>query len=135
MWLILDSLYLGNKRDAADFDLLKQHGITHIVNCALELPDYFPFDFEYLALRLHDPDPDFIEVIEYACQFIDAGRQKGNVLVHCAAAVSRSPSVILSYFCYLGYSLDTAWSFLNQIVITAPDPIFINQLRRFFNKG
>ncbi|MBM3212252.1 dual specificity protein phosphatase family protein [Candidatus Poribacteria bacterium] len=133
MWLILDSLYLGDRRAASNLHLLIEHGITHILNCARELPNYFPSDFEYLALKLHDPDPDFIKVIKPACEFIDRGREEGNVLVHCAAAVSRSPSVILAYFCHLGYSLDKAWEFLDQIVVTSPDPIFLEQIISFFN--
>jgi len=135
MWLVWDSLFLGDKRDASEFGLLKRHGITHIVNCTREVPCYFPFDFEYLTLGLADPDPEFIELIEHTCQFIDMGRQEGNVFVHCVAAVSRSPSVIIAYLCHLGYKLDVAYALLDQVVSIGPDPIFIRQLSQFFNEG
>ena len=126
--MVWNSLFLGGQSDAAALKLLKQQGITHVVNCTRELPCYFPDDFDYLKLWLDDPDYAFIERVELACRFIDDGRQKGNVLVHCAAAVSRSPSVILAYLCHLGYSLETACEFLDRTVPTNPDPLFLNQL-------
>ncbi|MBI1927070.1 dual specificity protein phosphatase family protein [Candidatus Poribacteria bacterium] len=135
MWLVWDSLFLGGRNDAASLKLLKQRGITHIVNCACELPCYFPDDFEYLALRLDDPDAAFVEYIEPACQFIDLGRQQGNVLVHCTAAVSRGPSVVLAYLCHLGYSLETARELLDQRVPTNPDLLFLEQLRAYYSKS
>ena len=132
MWLVWDSLFLGGQRDASALGLLKKRGITHIVNCACELPCYFPNDFEYISLGLNDPDPDFIKHIESVCQFIDAGRLKGNVLVHCTAAVSRSPAVVLAYICHLGHSLEVARKLLNQRVATNPDPLFIIQLSEYY---
>ena len=128
MWFVWDSLFLGDVDDAADLDPLKQQGITHIVNCARELTCYFPNDFEYLALGLKDPDPAFIDCVDSACRFIDVGRQAGNVLVHCIAAASRSPSVVLAYFCHLGYSLEAAIELLDGHVLTNPDPLFMEQL-------
>jgi predicted protein tyrosine phosphatase len=131
MWLVWDSLFLGGQRDAAALELLKQRSITHIVNCARELPCYFPNDFEYLALGLNDPDEAFIERIESACHFIDMGRQEGSVLVHCTAAVSRSPAVVLAYLCHLGHSLEVARKLLARYVPTNPDPLFLEQLLVF----
>lgn len=132
MWPVWNSLFLGNHSDSASLELLKEHNITHIVNCARELPCYFPDDFKYLALGLRDPDPDFIRHIEPACEFISMGRRMGNVLAHCAAGVSRSPSVILAYFCHLGYSPSAACKLLAQNVLTDPDQIFLEQILEYY---
>ncbi len=132
MRFVWDSLFLGAYRDASSLELLKEYGITHIVNCARELRCYFPDDFRYLALGLHDPDTAFVECIEPVCKFIDIGRRMGNVLVHCAAAVSRSPAVMLAYFCHLGYPPNAAYRLLSQSVLTDPDPLFLEQLVGYY---
>lgn len=128
MWPILPNLFLGNRFHAADAGRLRGAGITHIVNCAAELPNHFEPEFTYLRLDLLDPDPKFAGLIPAACAFIDAGRRQGNVLVHCSAAVSRSPATTLAYFCHQGDSLVQAVRRLSGLVLTAVEDLFLHQL-------
>jgi hypothetical protein len=124
----MPSLFLGDVQDARDLPALKGAGITHIVNCASELPCYFGEDFVYLALRLRDPDARLGTQIEKACEFIDGGRDAGRVLVHCIRAGSRSPAVVLAYLCHAGYPLHLAAQQLGSVVSTRPDEAFLRQL-------
>ena len=128
---IVDNLYLGNRGHAQDFNALVATGITHIVNCTEELPNYYEGRFAYHAMRMSDPDPDFHERIGPACAFIDEGRAAGKVLVHCFAAVSRSPSTILAYLLHRGKTLEEAVRRLAALVWTCPDKTFLEQLGRF----
>jgi atypical dual specificity phosphatase len=128
VWQIIPGLFLGDREDARDRQLLKREGITHIVNCAAELSCHFEREFIYLSLKLKDPDPAFGSRIERVCDFIDAGRRDGKVLVHCTAAVSRSPAVILAYLCHRGDTLDHAVQRLRQVVLTGIDDLFLQQL-------
>jgi dual specificity phosphatase 12 len=138
MWEIARGLYLGDRKDAHDRELLVGLGITHIVNCAAEIPCWHRQDFRYLRLKLTDPDPEFHESIEKFCKFIHRGRKQGNVLVHCAAGVSRSPSVILAYLCSRGKDLDSALDRLQRRVGEAgnsfilPDASFLEQIEIYF---
>jgi protein-tyrosine phosphatase len=125
---ILDDLYLGNRDSARDLRRLKEAGITHIVNCACELPNYHEGEFVYLPLMLFDPDPEYHRQIASVCAFIDHARADGKVLVHCFASISRSPTVVLTYLCHLGEPLHRAADRLAKIVWTAPDRIFLQQL-------
>jgi hypothetical protein len=126
---ILEGLYLGNRESACDRARLKAAGITHIVNCADELPCFHQGEFVYLALKLRDPDEGFHRHILRSCAFIDEARRGGGrVLVHCFAAVSRSPAVVLAYLCHLGEELEAAARRLGAIVWTAPDLLFLRQL-------
>src|SRR5262245_47765703 len=125
---ILDGLYLGNREAARDLRRLKEAGITHVVNCADELPNYHDEHFVYLALRLHDPDPELCRHLPRACGFIDQARERGRVLVHCFAAVSRSPTVVLAYLCHLGDSLEQAARRLGRVAWTDPDLLHLRLL-------
>jgi hypothetical protein len=126
---IVDGLFLGDRDSAGDRGRLQTAGITHVVNCAEELPCYFEGELVYKALRLRDPDPTFHTRLEDACAFIDrARRQGGKVLVHCFAAVSRSPSVVLAYLCHLGEGLEEAARRLGRLAWTDPDPVFLRQI-------
>jgi hypothetical protein len=125
---ILEGLYLGNREAARDLRRLREAGITHVVNCADELPNYHDDHLVYLALRLRDPDPNLGRHLARACAFIDQARKDGRVLVHCYAAVSRSPTVVLGYLCHLGHSLEQAARLLGQTAWTDPDLLFLRQL-------
>ena len=128
---IMENLYLGNQQHAQDHGRLAAAGITHIVNCTQELPNYHAGRFHYHAMQMTDPDPAFHERIGAACTFIDEGRASGKVLVHCFAAVSRSPSTILAYLCHRGDTLEEAARRLAAIVWTCPDTTFLRQIARF----
>ena len=125
---ILEGLYLGNREAARDLRRLKEMGITHIVNCADELPNYHDGHFVYLALKLRDPDPKLRGHLARVCAFIDQARQQGRVLVHCFAAISRSPTMVLAYLCHQGNSLEQAARHLGQTAWTDPDVLHLRQL-------
>ncbi len=136
MWRIRRGLFLGDGYDAKDRELLRSAGITHIVNCAAEVPCWFRGDFRYLHLKLRDPDPDFSEHIDRCVKFIRRGRRTGGVLVHCLAGLSRSPAVVLAYLCTRGYSLDDGIDLIARAVderagFTMPDDTFLAQIELY----
>ena len=97
---ILPFLFVGAEVVARDKDLMKSHGITHVVNSAGTVLDNFhPNDFAYLRLYLYDAKTEdlgclFYEVIE----FIEKARESGGkVFIHCHQGVSRSCSLVISY--------------------------------------
>jgi protein-tyrosine phosphatase len=128
MWQILPDLFLGDRGTARDLPRLRERGITHVVNCSKELSCYFPDEFEYLWLRLGDPDPRFSAEITRFCNFIDAGRATGKVLVHCTGGVSRSPAVLLAYLIHLCGDLEEAVADLSRAVDTGIDLEFLQQI-------
>lgn len=125
---IVEGLYLGHREDARDLAGLSRVGVTHVLNCTEELPNYHDGQLTYLKLGMRDPDPAFAGHIAGACRFIDEARANGRVLVHCFAAVSRSPSVVLAYLCHLGHPLERAARLLAATVWTDPDRQFLRQL-------
>eukprot|EP00906_Rhabdomonas_costata_P031118 RCo043976 len=90
-------LYLGNVEGASSAAKLNALGITHVVNAALDLPNFFSGRLAYFNCNLRD---DFYERIQFdgPLQFIhNALHQGGVVLVHCRVGASRSAAIVVAY--------------------------------------
>lgn len=72
-----------------------------------------------------------------AIEFIDEAIEKGNILVHCLAGVSRSPTIVAAYLMYkkkLRYK--EALAIIKQTrPFVNPNPGFIEQLKLFKEMG
>ncbi|CAD5215905.1 unnamed protein product [Bursaphelenchus xylophilus] len=93
------NVFLGSQDVAADFQLLKRHGITAIVNAAAGVANLYPKNFDYLRVELLDlPETDILKELPAVLRFIyDNVNSGGRVLVHCNAGVSRAASIVLAY--------------------------------------
>jgi len=131
MWEVIEHLHLGGNQDAENLARLKNAGVTHIVNCAFEVPCYFPDDFKYCPLGLDDPDPEFWERVPKAYAFIDEGRTAGAVLVHCSAGKSRSPAVVVAYLAERGYGVEDALRLVEDKAGAAINMLFQDFLRGY----
>jgi dual specificity phosphatase 12 len=120
--LILDNLYLGDKSCSKNRkDLIERKRVTHIVNAAAELKNYFASDgIKYLNLPLNDNKvEELISEVLRAAHFIhEAIDQGGIVFVHCAKGKSRSVSAIIMYL-MVYHQLDYSES-LNLIRASRP---------------
>jgi hypothetical protein len=103
---ILPGLFLGNFRASEDEELLKAHGISHILVVGTDLPKYYPKvgdnkresegggaqfiltniipqDFTYHRIEIADlANSDLISHFHTCTKFIDEGMKSGGVLVH-----------------------------------------------------
>ena len=96
---IKKGLYLGNINAATNFESLKNKGITHIVGLLSNFKNYKKHEgIAYLLIEIGDScDQNILEYIPQAMSFIVNGLRSGKVLVHCAAGISRSSSIIIAY--------------------------------------
>jgi len=110
-------------------------GVTHIINCAIEIRNFYPDDFQYLNLHLQDWEDQQIAVhFEKAYQFIEDARNKnGKVLVHCMAGVSRSSTITISYVMkFKNMNLKESFSFTKQKrACIYPNTGFLHQLIKY----
>lgn len=110
---VVEHIYLGGDGVARDRVILKQHGITHILNCVgFVCPEYFKSDFVYRTLWLQDSPSEDITSILYDVfdYFEDVREQQGRVFVHCCQGVSRSTSLVIAYIMWReGKSFDDAF--------------------------
>ena len=58
----------------------------------------FPAKYTYHRIDEHDDeDVNLMKYFDEAFKFIDEGRQKGKVLVHCNAGISRAGTMVTAY--------------------------------------
>ena len=98
-------LFLTGWRGATQTDRLVELGISGVVKCEVQFDSdddeaLAAVDSPFLYLRVAVTDDEdqagaMGEHLDQACRFMK--EQKGAVLVHCAAGISRSTTVVLAY--------------------------------------
>ncbi|EPS68783.1 hypothetical protein M569_05983 [Genlisea aurea] len=97
---VLDHIYLGSDDIAKNREILRENGITHVLNCVgYACPEYFKDELVYKTLWLKDSPSEDITSILYDVfdYFEDVREQGGRVFVHCFQGISRSNSLVIAY--------------------------------------
>ncbi|XP_073132657.1 protein-tyrosine-phosphatase MKP1-like isoform X2 [Henckelia pumila] len=130
---ILDHIYLGSDAVAKNREILRQNGITHVLNCVgFVCPEYFKSELVYKTLWLHDcPSEDITSILYDVFDYFEDVREQGKrVLVHCCQGVSRSNSLVIAYLMWKeGMSFDDAFQHVKAARgVTNPNVGFACQL-------
>ena len=94
MSMILPYLYLGDAENAASLS----DNITHVLNVSNDIPFSNP-NLKTKRIPISDTERSRITpYFEETKAFIDDAKNSGGcVLVHCAAGISRSASIVIAY--------------------------------------
>lgn len=100
---VLDHLYLGAEEDATNTRVLKELGITHIINCAegyiFTGQSFYGSKFKYIGFNAEDDwEYNIMKHFPTVYAFIeDARTSGGKVLIHCIMGINRSGALTVSY--------------------------------------
>jgi len=101
---IVEGIWLGDASDAMDIDTMNKHGINSVANCAekhtLTCAEYYPFDWNYLGIECEDKATYDIlgkHLDEFTAFMDKCVGEKKKVLVHCAAGINRSATLLIAY--------------------------------------
>ena len=138
MTLVIPRVWISGEKEATDDRWLKKNNITHILNCAVEV-DYFPPEnVKYAKIFLDDSlEQDISKSVNLAADHIYACLYEGgNVLVHCAAGISRSVSMVIAYLIkYHDMDYKNAYDTVSKKrKIAYPNKSFQTQLKKFQTK-
>jgi hypothetical protein len=132
-------VFISDMDTAADSELLDSLAVTHIITLNHQIS--FPTRFEYYPINIDDAQcEDIYQYFDDTFEFIEQSQRAGSggysCLVHCAAGVSRSASIVLAYMMRkLHIPLDTAIEDLRKDrPCIAPNPGFLVQLRTYQSK-
>jgi protein tyrosine phosphatase len=100
---IVPRIWIGSRADALNPEFMQKHSIGMIVNCTRDVA--MPFSRSILSIRIPvDDHPNYNDVF---CKYIRPAiskmhmflrRTRGrNILVHCAAGISRSASTVAAF--------------------------------------
>ncbi|XP_058925319.1 protein phosphatase Slingshot homolog 3 isoform X1 [Kogia breviceps] len=132
---IFPHLYLGSEWNAANLEELQRNRVTHILNTAREIDNFYPERFTYHNVRLWDEESaQLLPHWKETHRFVEAARAQGTrVLVHCKMGVSRSAATVIAYAMkQYGWSLEQALRHVQELrPIARPNPGFLRQLQTY----
>lgn len=132
---IFPHLYLGSEWNAANLEELQRNRVSHILNMAREIDNFYPDRFIYHNVRLWDEESaQLLPHWKETHSFVEAARAQGTrVLVHCKMGVSRSAATVVAYAMkQYGWSLEQALRHVQELrPIARPNPGFLRQLQTY----
>ncbi len=134
-------IHLGSWEAVKNRDYLEFHSITHILSVIPKEIAIFENIKELKITQLiidakDSSDFKLIDFFEQAADFINNSFAEGNILVHCAAGISRSCSCLIGYFIkYRSMPYEDALRFIRlKRKQVNPNPGFAEQLKVFENR-
>lgn len=117
---VLPRIWVGSMKDASSAKFMREHSIGLIINCTKDVPSFFAGTIPTYRVPLDDIESSS----DTLCQFAPSisremwnhlDRSDTSILVHCAAGVSRSASMVAAYMIIeYGYSVRNAIQHIQQ---------------------
>jgi protein-tyrosine phosphatase len=133
--MVTPELYVGGQYNIKSVPLLKQLGITGIVNMRMKKMTDKEHLKEFHILQLPTPDRQAptMEHLEEGVAFIDKEiKQKGKVYIHCRSGEGRGPTMAIAYLIHTGMTYDDAYALIQKVrTFIKPTPPQVARLKEF----
>ncbi|KAI8971469.1 protein-tyrosine phosphatase-like protein, partial [Mycotypha africana] len=130
---VLPHIWLGGYKALESIHFLQKNNIKYILTLGHFKHRYKSPEFSHKIIPISDnPEANIIQHFPETEAFIDEALAKNeNILVHCLAGVSRSPTILTAY---LMSKRRMRWKAALALIkqkrpFVCPNPGFINQLR------
>lgn len=134
---ILENLWIANAHDVKnDFFVCYKTKATHILNCTEEISLLYPKVLVSKRIPMNDDGEEddcsvlhITEAVEVLHDWLST--KENRVIVHCAAGISRSPTVVIAYLIQKkGMSFEDALDLVHRKRdIVRPNPFFLRVLK------
>jgi len=117
---VFPRIWIGSMADAASTEFMRAHNIGLIINCTKDVPSSFAATIPTYRIPLDDIESSSSTLYQYAPtisreMWNHLDRTDTSILVHCAAGISRSASMVASYLIIeYGYNMRNAIQFIRQ---------------------
>ena len=132
---VTEGIFLGSLRTAQNKTVFEQLNMTHVLTCGRNMKTSLPAGTCHLQLEVEDNEvEDLSPHFDRAISFIKTAiSQKGTVLIHCFAGVSRSSTVCVAYLMKeKGMRCNEAIDFVKTCrPAINPNPSFRIQLQKY----
>lgn len=129
---IFDNLWIAGAEDVYSHSFLSKIFPTHIINCTTNESLYYGEIFvERFRIQLKDNNEDDTnEIIEGANLINKLLVPESRIIVHCAAGISRSATVVIAFLIlHKGYSYKQAFDFvLEKRPVINPNKFYLEFL-------
>jgi hypothetical protein len=134
--IIKGKLYLGDLFDANNEKLLELYKVTGIFCVASNLPINLSIQTNYKLYTYDIFDVETFNISQYFNEITNIIEDEPVAFVHCAAGVSRSPTIVLAYLMkFYNMTLKDALYLVKQKrPIICPNRSFVKQLIEYENK-
>lgn len=133
---INDRIFIGGEFAAADLKVIHDNNISHIINMAIDGIAYDHTGIKIMNIHIWDGGLAPNGALESAANLLNdiLKSESDNILVHCAAGISRSTTVVLSYLIlHTGMSFYDALRFIEASrPCVAPHPLLVRSMFRDF---
>jgi len=130
--MILPTIYLGSKEDAAKATRLKEIGITHIL-CVTSGKENRLDGVKLLTVVMADNGNSTLEdIMNRSFRFIEESQQEGNkLLIHCERGQNRSATLLIAWLMSKKrWSLYRSYMFVKEArQMIKPHKLYLDQLR------
>jgi protein-tyrosine phosphatase len=126
---ISERLLLGSSDDAEALATINPHGIRTVLTLSETPIRHRTSDVRYLHFPVRDAKPIPVAWLNSILIAIDENFHQGPVLVHCAAGLSRSPTVVAAFLDRVGFlDFSRALAFIENIRPIAPSPVLVESI-------